>query len=147
MIKAFEHAAVFGAQSEERPVEVEVGRNDLDEFIRVAERAGLEIVQSRSRLNATAPMLVTAVVLGALFALIGLQGLNVALGFPRMEAVLSIPANLIGAIFTIVGLVCGCAVGSVISMEPSRAERERLTIFGDKGVTQAIGRQFGVVVR
>lgn len=147
MIKAFEHAAVFGAQSEERPIEVEVGRNDLDEFIRVAERAGLEIVQSRSRLNATAPMLVTAVVLGALFALIGLQGLNAALGFPRMEAVLSIPANLIGAIFTIVGLVCGCAVGSVISMEPSRAERERLTIFGDKNVTQAIGRQFGVVVR
>ena len=147
MIKAFEHAAVFGAQSEERPVEVEVGRNDLDEFIRVAERAGLEIVQSRSRLNATAPMLVTAGVLGALVALIGLQVLNVAQGFPRMEAVLSSPANLIGAIFTIVGLVCGCAVGSVISMEPSRAERERLTIFGDKGVTQAIGRQFGVVVR
>lgn len=147
MIKAFEHAAVFGAQSEVRPVEVEVGRKDLDEFIRVAERAGLEIVQSRSRMNATAPMLVTAVVLGALFALIGLQGLNAALGFPRMEAVLSIPANIIGAIFTIVGLVCGCAVGSVISMEPSRAEREHLTIFGDKGVTQAIGRQFGVVVR
>ncbi|HEX2865155.1 MAG TPA: hypothetical protein VHN99_11345 [Deinococcales bacterium] len=147
MIKAFEQTLAFGTRPPGRPVEVEVGARDVEEFIRVAERAGLEVSQPRTASGSSAPVLVAAIVVGALFALIGLQGLNAALGLPRLDAVFSVPADVVGALFTVVGLACGVAVGGVISLSPGQPRHERLCVFGELDDVEDLADRFGASVR
>lgn len=94
-----------------------------------------------------APAAVAAVVLGVVFALIGSQSLNLVLGLPRLESLLSIPAGAAAMLFTVVGVALGSAVGFLISLEDCPACEHRVVVRGNRRAIQRLAREHQAELR
>lgn len=89
-----------------------------------------------------APAAVAAVVLGALFALIGSQSLNALLGLPRLDSLLSVPAGAAAMLFTVVGVALGSAVGFLISLEDCPTGEHRVLLRGSRRAIHRLARDY-----
>jgi hypothetical protein len=117
-------------------------REAADAFVKAAREEGL-CVKGGVPLGGLwqSPTIVAALVLGCVFALIGLQGVNALLGLPRVDSLFWMPSRLAGVLFTIAGVALGTVVGAVIAPE-SGAPTQTLRVRGDRSVITRIASEY-----
>ncbi|HWG85245.1 MAG TPA: hypothetical protein VNT60_07200 [Deinococcales bacterium] len=141
------HLGVIQLKEVKRPASVSVrlaSAEAAQAFRDAAEQQGLRVVDGGAIGAARqSPALVTAIVLGSLFALIGLQGVNALLGLPRLDTLLYLPAGLAGLIFTALGICLGLLVGSVIALEAPQGQECTVRVRGDRGTIVSLAGRYG----
>lgn len=115
-----------------------------DAFVKAARQQGLD-VKAGGPFDGLwqSPTVVAALVLGCVFALIGLQGVNLLLGLPRVDSLFWMPARLAGILFTVAGVALGTLVGTVIAPEAATPS-QTLRVRGDRAVIARISTEHDV---